>query len=190
MNINDAKTAGYWSNVAFNATWKYEEYEDNDKIYSNNYTFVDSISTVEENNVIRSGGTYASPSYEYLAYTESYSSLSKYSVTFFCPSKNMADAMAECIQNNYTKIGYDWFYWDSDNTSFSVTYWKTIQSVSSLGLCSDIGYTIPYISTANYNFANNSSYSSKYVVEILLDNRLSCANTQPSKKICFFLKFQ
>lgn len=192
LTIGEARNAGYWSNSAYMGRWLYDEDEEEGDTW---VSFVNgNVRSLWDSNTITDGGTYDSLRYHFLGYYSNASTpdLSKYAFAFFCPTKNHADALAECIKNRYTKIRFGLAHWNDDGEDSLVnsgTYDRTIISVNSLGLCSDIKYKIPYTNSESYDFSTNSKYSSLYVVEILTDEYLCCYWGRPSWKFYFHVRF-
>lgn len=190
LTISDAYNAGYWTRVAFNACWTFiEDQEDG----NTNYSYVCGMHSTWGTDGVRAGGTFYSASNDFLAYANAFYGgyFSKNAFAFFCPTKNHADALTQCIINNYSQIKHSFFNWDTLGEFGGNT--RNITSVSSLGLCSNINYQIPYGKPSQvgyvYNFANDSYYSSLYVVEVLLDGYLRPTHEKPNYSICLYANF-
>ena len=179
LSIQDSKSAGYWQSFAYYARWLYNEDQEDG---NTSYGFVQDLHVGDSSyggyDAIRYGGTFYSMSNDTLKYSSQRSYPSKYACAFFCPTKEHADAMVKCIQNNYTKIAYSLCDWDT--LGLVTPKFKTISSVNNLGKCSDIGYKIYYTATGYYNFSTDNGFKDKYVVEILTSEYLYCDFERPN----------
>ena len=178
LSVVESEKLNYWTYFAFYSRWKYDS--------DTTQKFVMSLTSamVSDNgyDCVDMGGTIDGVN-SFLAYVPgSVEQPSKYAAAFFCPSYSHANAMVKCIQNNYTKMAYSWinFWADQMNPKSFSSYLRTIQSVTNLGKCSDIGYKIYYTSDRYYDFSTVNGYKDLYVVEILLNENLHCGTQKGS----------
>lgn len=200
LTILGAYQAGYWTRAATFGNWTYDKDPEEDGGDSYFCQFIDMMNSNMSQygtGYVGDGGSYGGMDNHFLAY-ETYRDTTKYNPTkfafaFFCPTKDHADALAECIKNRYTKLSSGIEFWGTnENTISSAQSTRNITSVTSLGLCSDIAYKMYYTSgsTGYYNFANASYYSPKYIVEVVIDNYLNFdRDTDRSWKFSFYVKF-
>lgn len=200
LTILEAHQAGYWTRAATFGNWTYDKDPEEDGGDSYFCQFIDMMNSNMSQygtGYVGDGGSYGGMDNHFLAY-QTYRDTTKYNPTkfafaFFCPTKDHADALAECIKNRYTKLSSGIELWNTnENTISNAQSTRNITSVTSLGLCSDIAYKMYYTSgpTGYYNFANDSYYSPKYVVEVVIDNYLNFdRDTDGSWKFSFYVKF-
>lgn len=200
LTILGAHQAGYWTRAATFGNWTYDKDPEEDGGDSYFCQFIDMMNSNMSQygtGYVGDGGSYGGMNNHFLAY-ETYRDTTKYNPTkfafaFFCPTKDHADALTECIKNRYTKLSSGIELWrTNENTISSTQSTRNITSVTSLGLCSDIAYKMYYTSgpTGYYNFANDSYYSQKYVVEVVIDNYLNFdRDTDVSWNFSFYVKF-
>lgn len=200
LTILGAHNAGYWTRAATFGNWTYDkdpEEDGGDSYYCQFINMMNSDMSQYGTDYVGDGGSYSSMSGHFLAY-QTYQDTIKYNPTkftfaFFCPTKDHADALAECIKNRYTKLSGGFERWGTnENYIISPDSTRNILSVASLGLCSDIGYKMYYSSgsTGYYNFANDSYYSSKYVVEVTIDDYLNFSRYDSGdRNFSFYVKF-
>ena len=198
LTILGAYQAGYWTRAATFGHWFYDEDAEEDGGDSYYCQFIDMMNSNMSQygtGYVGDGGSYSSMSSHFLAYqtyrrTTSYLP-TKFAFAFFCPTKDHADALAECIKNRYTKLSSGIEAWGTNENTISSTHSTiNITSVTSLGLCSDIGYKMYYANTNYYDFANNSTYSPLYVVEVITDDNLYFGrDTDLNSKFSFYAKF-